>query len=155
MYLATSGASFSIGTVRNDWTAQQVSASDFAGDAWTRVNGLTSLGRIGGEWQTMATTLPDPNDPDNPPIPDHQKVERPAYTMEVVTAQNDEDEGQLLMLIAEHGVDPYSFQITLADGATRMFVAHVVSANQVMDEANSVVSWSFGLLLQSNIVRAA
>lgn len=155
MYLATSGASFSIGTVRQDWTAQQVSAPDFAGDTWTRVNGLTSLGRIGGEWQTEANLLPDPYDPDNPPIPHHQKVARPAYTMEVVTAQNDDDAGQLLMFIAEHGIDPYSFQITLADGATRLFVAHVVSANQVMDEANSVVSWSFGLLLQSNIVRAA
>ena len=155
MYLATSGASLAIGTVRPEWAARQVDASDFAGDTWTQVTGLTSLGRISGEWQTSATTLPDPNDPDNPPIPDHQKAVRPAYTMEVVTAQKDDDAGQMLMLTAESGIDPYSFQITLANGSSRRFIAHVMSASQVMDEAHTVVSWSFGLLLQSNIERAA
>ncbi|PWL18144.1 hypothetical protein DKP76_10520 [Falsochrobactrum shanghaiense] len=155
MFFATSGTSLHIGAVRQDWTARQVSASDFTGEAWTQVNGLYSLGQISGEWQTNATMLPDPCDPDNPPIPDHQKIARPAQTMEVVTAQNDADAGQLLMLSAENSVNPHAFMLTFANGSSRQFIAHVMSAGEIMDEANSVVCWSFGLLLQSNIARSA
>lgn len=155
MFFATSGTTLHIGAARPDWFARQVSAPDFDGEAWTQVNGLSNLGQISGEWQTVVTTLPDHNDPDNPTIPDHQKSARPAPTMEIVIAQNSEDTGQLLMLTSESKVDPHAFQLTFANGATRRFIAHVMSASEVMDEANSVVCWSFGLLLQSNIVRAA
>lgn len=155
MFIATSGASFHIGAVREDWTARQVDVPDFTDEAWVKVNGLSSLGRISGEWQTQDITLPDPNDPDNPPIPDHQKTVRPAYTMEVLVAQNSFDIGQSLMLAAEGDINPHSFMISLHDASTRRFIAHVMSASQVLDEANSVVCWSFGLLLQSNIVRAS
>lgn len=155
MFFATSGTTLHIGAPRPDWYARQVTASDFDGEAWTQVNGLSSLGQISGEWQTVSTTLPDPYAPDNPPIPNHEKAVRPAHSMEIVIAQNGEDAGQLLMLSAENGVDPHAFQLTFANGATRRFIAHVMSASEVMDEANSVVCWSFGLLLQSNIVRAA
>ncbi|QNQ40588.1 hypothetical protein [Brucella intermedia] len=153
MFFATSGTTLHIGASRPDWYARQVTASDFDGEAWAQVNGLSSLGQISGEWQTVGTTLPDPNDPDNPAIPDHQKAARPAHSMEIVIAQNGEDAGQLLMLSAENSIDPHAFQLTFANGATRRFIAHVMSASEVMDEANSVVCWSFGLLLQSNIVR--
>lgn len=155
MFFATSGTTLHIGTVRTDWTARQVSAPDFTGEAWTQVNGLSSLGRISGEWQTIATTLPDPNDPDNPSIPNHQKAERPSYSMEVTVAQNGADAGQSLMLSAEGSIDPFAFKLTLPDGSLRQFVAHIMSASQAMDEANSVVSWSFGLLMQSNIARSS
>ncbi len=153
MFFATSGTTLHIGASRPDWYARQVTASDFDGEAWTQVNGLSSLGQISGEWQTVSTTLPNQNDPDNPSIPDHQKAARPAHSMEVVIAQNGEDAGQLLMLSAENSVDPHAFQLIFSNGATRRFIAHVMSAGEVMDEANSVVCWSFGLLLQSNIVR--
>ncbi|GGA81246.1 hypothetical protein GCM10011491_05650 [Brucella endophytica] len=155
MFFATSGTTLFIGAVRSGWLAQQVDASAFAGEAWVQVNGLSSLGRTSGEWQTIDTTLPNTTDPDNPPIPNHEKAVRPAYTMEVVVAQDSQDTGQAVMLTAESAVDPYAFMLTLADGSERQFIAHIVSASQVMDEANSVVCWSFGLLMQSNIVRTA
>lgn len=153
MFFATSGASFHIGTVRQNWTARPVLAEDFANEAWTNVHGLSGLGRIGGAWETDSHALRDPQNPDEPVFTTHEKTGRPTPEMELLVSQNATDAGQLRLIAAESGIYPCAFKLTFGAGSTRQFVAHVMSADEAFDDADSVVSWSFRLLLQSNILR--
>lgn len=154
MYFTAAGTRFFIGTARPGWWARVVDASDFDGEAWVPVEGVSSIGRTGGEWQTVADTIPASADaPDEPWIENHVKDVRPSLSMQIVMATIEDDPGQLAMLAAEASVPAYPFRMELPTGGTRQFVALVVSADQAVDEANSVLCWSFGLLLQSTLMR--
>lgn len=154
MLFATAGTTFHIGNPRPSWSAGYVDASAFAGEAWTEVGGVSSLGRVSGEWETQSTVIPDWADPDAPPMQTHDKTVRPTRTMQIVAGGMFDDPGQLAMLQAEDGVDPYSFRLVLPNGAQRLFIALVTSVDDTFDEANSIVGLSFNLLLQSTLVRA-
>lgn len=154
MFFATSGSSFFIGEARPGWEAQRISGAAFADEGWIEVGDLTNLGRISGEWQTQEVVLPNCEDPDEPPMPTHDKSVRPARTMQVIVNMDDNDAGQLAMLNAEDSVNAFAFRVVLPDGATRMFIAIVVGAEQVFEDANSVASYAFSLILQSNVVGA-
>lgn len=155
MFFTAAGSTFDIGNVREHWTARQVSAADFSADTWVSVDGVSSLGRISGEWQTVESLTPDPNDPENPQIPTIEKTARPAQSMQVVAAMVANDPGQVAMLVAEGGIHPFAFRLTTPDGSTRRFIALVLAADHAFDEASNVMSWAFSLKLQSNIQRDA
>lgn len=155
MFFTASGSTFEIGSMRPDWHARQVAASDFDAEVWTPVAGLSSLGRIAGEWQIQEVSFPEGSAPDQPQIPTIDKVARPALAMQIIAGIVDGDAGQDMMLQAEASVDAFSFRLSTPDGSQRRFIALVVSADQTFDEANSVLSWSFSLRLQSNIQRGA
>lgn len=142
-----------IGGSRPGWRAAVIDASAFAGDAWTEVGGTTSLGAVGGEWKTGDVTTPDPEAPDDAPIPQYRKVMRPAKTMQIRVDFEAADAGQIGMLQAEQSMDPNAFRIVFPGGSERLFVALVVGADDQMDEANNVVGLVFSLILQSNVVR--
>lgn len=153
MFFTAAGSRFFVGEARPGWDARPVSPADFDGESWTEVGGVRSLGRIAGEWETVSWKMPDWGDPDAPLMTKHAKAVRPDLTMQVVAATMGDDPGQFAMLAAEAAVDAYPFRILLPTGAVRLFVALAVSAEQVVDEANSVLCWSFGLLLQSTLAR--
>ncbi|ACM35611.1 MULTISPECIES: hypothetical protein [Rhizobium/Agrobacterium group] len=155
MFFTAAGSTFDIGDLRANWAARQVSAADFSSEVWVPVEGVSSLGRISGEWQTEETASPDADDPDNPQMPTVLKSARPAKTMQVVAAMVAGDVGQMAMLAAEGIVHPVTFRLTAADGSVLRFVALVLGADHVFDEAANVMSWSFSLKLQSNILREA
>lgn len=142
-----------IGGPRPEWLASIIDAHAFAAEDWTEIGSTTSLGTIAGEWQTQAVTLPNPYAPDEPPIPQHEKVERPAKTMQLRVDLDATDAGQLKVLAAEHSTDPYAFRIVLPNGSERLFVALMMGADDHFDEANNAVGLIFSLLLQSNVVR--
>lgn len=155
MFFTASGSIFEIGSARPDWQARQVSASDFDGEVWTPVAGLNSLGRIAGEWQTEETIRPDGYAPDEPQIPTIEKIARPASSMLVVAGVVDGDPGQAGMVAAETALHPFAFRISTPDGGQRRFIAFVLSADHVFDEASAVICWSFSIRLQSNVQRGA
>ncbi|MEW9522375.1 hypothetical protein MRBLRH8O_000155 [Agrobacterium radiobacter] len=155
MFFTASGSTFEIGFIRSDWHARQVVASDFDGEVWTPVAGLSSLGRISGEWQVQENLIPGGFAPDQPQIPTIDKVARPALSMQIVAGIVENDAGQEMMMLAEASVDAFAFRLSTPDGSRRQFIALVVAADQTFDEANSVLSWSFSLRLQSNIQRGA
>ncbi|MDR6101017.1 hypothetical protein QE369_001195 [Agrobacterium larrymoorei] len=153
MFFTTSGSTLEIGTARNDWIARLASAADFASEVWTPVAGVNSLGRIAGEWGTEDFIAGNPDNPDDPRIPTSIKTARPLLTMQINAAVLGGDPGQSLMIAAESTVDPFAFRLILPSGQTRSFIALVVAADHIFDEANAVVCWSFSLKPQSNIHR--
>ncbi|MCA0257135.1 MAG: hypothetical protein LCH47_11135 [Proteobacteria bacterium] len=153
MFFAAAGSRLLIGGSRPEWMARIAAADDFAGEAWTEVAGVQSLGRVSGEWQTVSDTLPRASDPDAPVFENHVKAVRPTLAMQIVVAVAEDDAGQLGLLAAESADTAFAFRLVLPSGAERLFIALVISAEQAIEEAGSVLCWSFGLLLQSNLVR--
>lgn len=142
-----------VGGSRPDWRAAIIDASEFSAEQWIEIGGTTNLGTISGEWKTDEVTTPNPEDPDGAPVPQYQKVMRPAKAMQIRTDFEASDAGQIRMLQAEQDVDPYAFRIVFPDGSERLFIALVVGADDQMDEANNAVGLLFSLVLQSNVVR--
>lgn len=153
MFFTAQGSRFFIGAARPGWVARPAAAPDFEGESWVQVEGVQSLGRIGGEWQTASWTAPDGAEPDAPLMTVHEKSVRPDLSMQVIAATVEDDPGQLAMLAAENDPSAYPFRIEFQSGASRSFVALVNQAEQAVDEANSILCWSFGLLLQSTLLR--
>ncbi|WP_312620426.1 hypothetical protein [Agrobacterium pusense] len=151
MLFTTSGSTLEIGAARVDWSARPVTDADFTDEAWIIVGGVSSLGRVEGDWTTQDISLPDGADPDQPQIPTHSKVTRPLKSMQVIAGIMEDDPGQIAVIEAETYIEPYAFRLTLPSGATRRFIALVNSCNHVFDEANAVLAFSFSLLLQSNM----
>ena len=153
MLFATAGTDFLIGVARPDWTARQVDADDFDGEAWLSVGGMINLGSIGGDWRTEESLFPDPNNPGAPTIPTVEKVSQPVRTMQVICDLDTADAGQARMLEAEASVSCYPFKLVLPGGAERLFMALIVGTADVINEANTVIGSSFSLVLQSTVLR--
>lgn len=153
MFFVTAGTTFDIGGVRSNWRARLVVGSDFTGEDWIGVHGLSSLGRASGEWGLEDISRPDPFDPGAAIMPTFCKTTRPAVSMQIVAGIMEDDPGQIAMLAAERSLDAFAFRITLPNGALRRFIALVMSADHTFDEANSVLCWAFTLRLQSDMLR--
>jgi hypothetical protein len=151
MLFTTTGSIFEIGGARANWYARPVAEADFVGEAWLPVGGVSSLGRIEGDWVTQDVSVPDSLDPDQPQIPTHVKVSRALKSMQINAGIIEGDLGQIAMVNAEEQEEPFAFRLTLPSGAVRRFIALVISCDHAFDEANSVIAWSFNLMLQSNL----
>lgn len=150
---ATAGSAFYIGGTLEPDYASSMSQSDFAGETWTQVEPLETIGSFGDTAEEVTTTL----------ISDARvrrlKGARDAGVLELVAGLDYSDAGQLAMLDAEGMPHNYAFKVTFNDapaGGTpseRMFVGMVMSASEQLDGANNVMKVNFRIAINSNVVR--
>ncbi len=152
---ATTGTKFFVGSPRPAWRAGHVDAGAFAADAWTEVQNLENLGRIGGEWELEDTTAPIQGDPDAPTFQTLEKISRTAPRMVLSAGASEGDAGQLALLAAYDAVDAYGFRLVLPDGAQRLFIALAVRFEDIFEASNKVIGFQAELAIQSNVVRLA
>lgn len=176
MLISAVGSRFFIGSLKG-WkypvqglgriSDYSVTAEDFTGTDWQEVKGVRGLGRIGGEWELQEGWTPNyvpiPKDyyaydvhlggHDSFEYPLRAKSVAPLLAMEIVVALDEEDGGQLAILAAERTTFNYPFRLMLSNGVSRFFIALVTKSDLSMDEADAVVCWTFGLVLQSTLVR--
>jgi hypothetical protein len=131
-----------------------MSAADFEGVAWVEIAGLVSLGTLGGEASMGSGYEIDFADPYSPARLRKWKDGVDPGTFELVAAASDDD-SQVALIEAQRLDASYAFRIDLPNGARRLFVAYVVSATDVFDQANAVIRFGTSLAIDSNIVRIA
>lgn len=157
MIYATAGAKLYIGPAMAV-TAADKQLSDFETSppkSWTEVGFLENLGTFGDSAEAINF--------DSIGAGRRMKLKgvKDAGTMEVVCGLDYSDAGQIALRAAEATPNTYAFKIQFNDapagsGATpslRYFVAHVMSASETLDSANSVMKLNATLGVNSNVVR--
>lgn len=151
---ATAGSRLYIGSAKA-FAGTDFIASDFNDQEWTEIRGTTNLGSA-GDTSALVTS-----DQIGAARTRKLKGVRNAGSMEVVADLDYSDAGQLAVIAAEKAKETYAFRLVFNDapvGGTpseRLFTALVMSAAEQWNEANSVMSLSATLELDSNIVRVA
>jgi hypothetical protein len=152
---ATAGTKIFIGSAAKAFEGTDFVASDFSSITWTEVGGTRNLGSSGDTSELI------PVDLINEDRTRKLKGTRNAGSMQFVSALDLSDAGQLALIAAEKTKDAYPIKIQFKDapaGGTpslRYFVALVMSAQEQLDEANSVMTLNTTLEIDSNIVRVA
>lgn len=149
---ATAGAKLYIGGPLNGPAVTEASFSGQTG-LWKEVKSLETIGSVGDVSEEVTSNL----------IGESRTIKmkgtRNAGTMEVVAAIDYSDEGQLAVLAAEATPNNYAFRLVFNDapvGGTpsqRLFVALVISVQEQLDDANSVMKLNLSLGVNSNVVR--
>ncbi|MBB3289904.1 MULTISPECIES: hypothetical protein [unclassified Rhizobium] len=154
---ATAGSKLYIGTAIDQKSTDFV-AADFTSQAWVEVKELDTLGTLGDTSQAITQSIIGEGRDKT------LKGTRNAGTMEVVTAIDYADAGQLAVIAAEKTPYDYAFKIVLNDApatgsdptpSQRLFIAKVMSAAEALDQANNVMKMNISLAINSNIVRVA
>lgn len=155
----TAGSRFYIGDMRPDWGARPVTVADFAGEHWTQISSVENMGQLSSDWSLTDVSAPNPYNPDGPIIQTLIKTGRNAARMQLVMAWKKDDAGQAMLADAESSVEHFAFRIVFNDApeggaaSERQFIASVVALSQGMDVANSILTLSAELLVQSTILR--
>ncbi len=158
MIFSTAGSHFFMGAAFDVAPNVELSPSDFHGQFWSEVGGMTSLGSVGETVEYDRQIEPVSEDPDGIV----RLAKFPSYivpgTMEIVADLNIADAGQLAILGA-HLALSYAFRVVFNDApaggapSERLFVAFIAGRRDVFDEANSTMRLIVNLELNSNIVR--
>ncbi|WP_297775619.1 hypothetical protein [uncultured Roseovarius sp.] len=149
---ATGGAKLYIGGVLSDKSSDFV-LMDFAGETWTEITSLESLGTLGDQANEVTFDSLGEN------RTKRLKGTRNAAPMEVVAGTDYADAGQQALIAAEKTAHDYAFKVEFNDapeGGTpseRYFIAKVGSASEAYDTANSVMKLNASLWVNSNTVR--
>lgn len=144
---ATAGTRFFIGGARSSRNGDLVK-NDFAGETWTEVTSLQSLGSMGMASQTTEiATLESRRVP-------LLKGRQAGSTMQILCASEQADIGQEKLLEAFRGAH-FAFRILLVDAAQRLFVGQVLSFEDVFNDAGSAIGIGFAIYIESNIVRVS
>ncbi|WP_029042569.1 phage tail tube protein [Cucumibacter marinus] len=151
---ATGGSKLYIGGALA-YSGTDLSSSDFSGESWTQIKGVTNLGSAGDNAELITSAHIGSNRV--------RKIKgtRNAGSMQIMADLDYADAGQLALIAAEKARDSYAFKIEFNDapsGGTpseRLFVAYVMSAVDEMGEANNATQLSATLEIDSNIVRVA
>lgn len=152
---ATAGAKIYIGGTLNPPTTEALEAIDFSTITWTQIGHVNNLGSFGDAAEAIEN--------DDISLARRQKLKglRDAGTIELVCAIDYADAGQIALLAAEATDHNYAVRVVFDDAppagtpSERMFVALVMSAREVLDEANSIMRLQVSLAINSNIVRVA
>lgn len=151
---ATAGAKLHIGAALA-FTGTDFTTSDFSGQSWVEVKGLTNLGSAGDSAELVTSNQIG--------ISRTRKLKgsRNAGSMQIVADLDYADAGQLALIAAEKTDKAVAFKVIFDDAPTggtpseRYFVALVMSAGEQWNEANSVMALNATLEIDSNIVRVA
>lgn len=151
---ATAGSKLYIGAAKA-YGGTDFIETDFTSGSptWTEIGGITNLGGAGDSSPVInSTTLADSR-------VRKLKGSRNAGTMTVIANADYADAGQLAAIAAEKTPNSYAFKVQFNDapaGGTpslRYFVALVMSATETWDQADNVMTITFTLEIDSNIVR--
>lgn len=148
---ATAGASIAIGQVLDAKTTAFV-LGDFAAISWTDIGWAENLGAFGDKANEITFDSIDKQRTQK------LKGTRNAGAMACVFGIDYEDDGQAALRAAEATSFNYAFKVTFNDapsGGTpseRYFIALVMSAEEALDTANSVMKLNASLSINSNIV---
>jgi hypothetical protein len=142
--------------------AGDMSAADFSSQEWVEITGLIAMGSLGAGADVTSSEVIDI---DNPHAPGRVRKTKGAIdggTMQIIAAADYEAAGQIAVVAAVETSLTYAFKIEMADKPSggsrpsrRLFVALVVSAEDILDSANDVHRFSMSLAVDSNIVRVA
>lgn len=138
---ATSGSQLFIGPA----------SSLFSPSVWTEVKSVLGLGRIVGNWKTVATEVPNFETLQVETVV--EKAVPPVRDMQIVVATDVEDEGQEMLLLAESSEEQFAFRVDLSDGSCRQFLALVIGMEDAFDEANAVMTMVFSLTIAGPVER--
>lgn len=149
---ATAGSKLYIGEAINDKDTDFIE-SEFAGQSWVEIGGLTNLGELGDTAELITANIIA--------LGRTKKVKgtRNAGSMAIVAAHNALNEGQQILRTAEASEDNYAFKLEFNDapvGGTpsqRLFIALVMGARNQFNEANSVMNLMGALEINSNLVQ--
>lgn len=142
------GSKIFIGGVLSDKATDFV-AADFTSQTWEEIDGWSTMGAAGDTAALITSSLI------NRGRDIKQKGTFNAGQMQNVFAIVDDDAGQLALLAAAQTRDNYAFKIELENGAQRLFVALVMSAEEAGGEANTIQNLNSTLEINSNIVKVA
>ncbi|GGA81254.1 hypothetical protein GCM10011491_05660 [Brucella endophytica] len=149
---ATAGAKVYIGEVLEAKPTDFV-AEDFAGQTWTQINNLESVGTFGDT--ATEITFDDIGRNRTQKL----KGTRNAGNLEMVLGIDYADDGQIALIAAERTIHDYAFRVVFNDApvggspSERYFIAKVMSAAEHLDTANNVAKLNATLGINSNIVR--
>jgi len=122
------------------------------GAGWVEIGETEALGMIGVEWETAEALKADC---DGIPRVLTVKSHQAPSPMQIILANDPEDEGQILLWKAVRSTAHYPFLLVNADGTTsRSWFALVTSLLEVFDSANSVMKLQADLLPTSPLVRS-
>lgn len=141
-----------IGSEVEDKITNFVSA-DFAAQVWTEIGSLENLGTFGDQSETVSANFYG--------IERTKKFKgtRDAGIMNVVAALDYSDAGQISILAAEKTDQNHAFRVVFDDAPSggvpseRLFIALVMSATEVIEEANNIARLNFSLGINSNLVK--
>lgn len=146
MIFAVAGSRFFVGSSFSAGI-DQVSATDFASQAWVEVGGCESLGSSA---ETVTTW-------DNTHLGSTRgtigKGVATASPMTLTVGVDAADAGQLALLAALRSPESFAFRIALSDGTTRMFLGLVIGAEEVLEAASDVARMMVTIARQTNLVR--
>lgn len=154
MIFPTSGARLFIGASHSDWRPGIVTAEHFDEGAWVEIGGLTSLGRLGGQWEPVQMPVPNVAAASAAIETVVRKGARTPKTMEIMVSLALADPGLLRLLEAEESTDAFDFCIKLRAGIERRFVGLVMGVDDEMGEADSELTMVASVVLQSTILRS-
>ena len=152
LLFATAGTKLYIGGAKA-FSGADLTASDFEGESWEEIGGVTNLGSAGDTSELITSNQI------GIARTRKRKGTRNAGAMEVVMDLDYSDAGQLDLIAAEATKNSYAFRLVFNDapsGGTpseRLFVAYVMSVSEQYDEANSIMKLNSTLEIDSNIVR--
>ncbi len=142
------GSKIFIGGVLSDKATDFV-AADFEDEVWVPIDGWSQMGAAGDTAALITSSLI------NRGRDIKQKGTFNAGQMQNVFAIVDGDTGQEALLAAAQTRNNYAFKVELANGAQRLFVALVMSAEEAGGEANTIQNLNSTLEINSNIVKVA
>ncbi|MCB1511525.1 MAG: hypothetical protein KDJ36_11550 [Hyphomicrobiaceae bacterium] len=151
---ATNGAKVYIGDAMA-FDGTDFVAGDFSSVTWVEIGGVTNLGQAGDTSELITSNHIGAGRTRK------LKGTRNAGSQEIVADLDYADTGQIALLAAEKTDDTYAIKVELNDapsGGTpsiRYYVALIMSATEVWNEANSVMQISANLEIDSNIVKVA
>lgn len=142
------GSKIFIGGVLSDKPTDFV-AADFTSQTWAEIDGWSQMGAAGDTANLISTDLI------NRGRTTKQKGTFNAGQMQNVFAIVDDDAGQLALLAAAQTRNNYAFKIELENGAQRLFIALVMTAEEAGGEANTIMNLNSTLEINSNIVKVS
>lgn len=151
---ATAGSKVYIGQSISP-KSSDFTAADFSGESWTEISWVENIGSFGDKSAEITF------DAIGETRTQKLKGTRNAGTMALVVGIDYGDVGQIALRAAEATPNDYAFKVQFNDaplGGTpslRYFIAKVMSAEEQLDSANSVVKLNAGLGINSNIVRVS
>lgn len=149
---ATMGTDVYIGQVKASQSTPFV-AGDFAGQSWTPIGWLESIGEFGDESSEITF------DAIGEGRTQKLKGIRNAGNMDLVMGIVDDDAGQIALLAAEAEIDDYAFKVVFNNApsggtpAERYFIGKVMTARERLDTANNVARRGGRIAINSNVVR--
>lgn len=149
----TNGCKLLVGQALNGYSDFEPDNDIYNAQTWQLIENVISLGHIDEEVETVRSLNIDPNNPDRIQRYTIDKVAITNGVMEVITALNLANAGQLTLVRALHELCYYPFRLVFNNASERLFIAQIIKVTEQYEEANNVAKLIVDLSIASSITR--